>query len=50
MHGAAAVQRTTRDWVTVSSPSLAKEFGTICQPHHDKLFPLLLSKDEDLSV
>jgi len=33
-----------RDWVTVPSPSLAQEFGTIYQPHYDKLFPLLLSK------
>jgi len=28
----------------VPSPSLAQEFGTIYQPHYDKLFPLLLSK------
>jgi len=34
-----------RDWVTVPSPLLAQEFGTICQPHYDKLFPLLLLKD-----
>ena len=34
-----------RDWVTVPCPSLAQEFGTICHPHYDKLFPLLLSKD-----
>jgi len=33
-----------RDWVTVPSPSLAQEFGTICKHHYDKLFPLLLSK------
>jgi len=33
-----------RDRVIVPSPSLAQEFGTICQPHYDKLFPLLLSK------
>jgi len=46
-NGAAAVSRTStrRDWMTVPSPLLAQEFGTICQPLYDKLFPLLLSKD-----
>jgi len=33
------------DWVTVLSLSPVQEFRTISQPHSDKLFPLLLSKD-----
>jgi len=39
-----------QDWVTVLSLSLVQEFGTISQPHCDKLFPPLRSKDitEDL--
>jgi len=31
--------------MTVPSPSLTQEFGTIYQPHYVKLFLLLLSKD-----
>jgi len=34
-----------QDWVTVLSLSLVQEFGTISQPHSDKLFPPLRSKD-----
>ena len=34
-----------QDWVTVLSLSLVQEFGTTSQPHSDKLFPPLLSKD-----
>jgi len=34
-----------RDWVTVPSPSLTKEFGTIGQLHYGKQSLLLVSKD-----
>ena len=51
-NGAAAVQRTLRNWVTVPSPSLAREFGTICQRHYTtNCFRCCFQKTvEDLSV
>jgi len=44
-HGINRKIKCETHWVTVPSPLLAQEFETICHPHYDKLFPLLLPKN-----